>query len=1136
MNEVPPLFHQARSRLPGTAKDRRFQGLFGRRPAGKAIEVEFGIRVSTPTDLIRRALQVLAAASTLGLGPTAAGPLTTYGAPPVVSNVRVQQRPDSKLVDVTYDVHAAEGYTLRVDLLVSEDGGALFRVPVAQCTGDWGADVAPGTNRHIAWNAGEDWDAHFTTQAVFRVVATDAEARTNAYLVIDLSGGASADEYPTLGWTGTPRQLVSRFPVKTTNLALVRLPGGTFEMGSPTNEPGRYADETRRAVSLTRDVDVGVFEVTREQWYRVMGTGAVTDATRPVEDVDWAVLRGGQWPGGDRAPATNSFIGRLRERTGLDVDLPTEAQWEYACRAGGGGPLNSADALTPWNLSRLGRVSANATPNGAAAPVGACAPNAWGVYDAHGNVAEWCLDRYTPTPASLPSSDPEGAVSGGARVWRGGSRFDIPRDCRAAARHYALSNSPALGRGCRLVVNHQEALLPPAVCSPHTASADSASTTVDTMPGVTVTASHTWGGGDARRVYIKDCGGSAGGGWSLLDVQGDMCVIASASDPFTMQVASLSDDGTNGPAAGFANDQERAWRIVTCSGVLQPFDPSAIRIDTTHFAHDLGEGGFVVSATNDGLDLLFSTNLPAQSQGTLIGVNFSSAGDGVMGEDDVAGVISQSHWNDAAIPDTVGQTATIQAGYVVDDTGAVVPGASVSWEVGESTGVPAGELEGGPPFSTADHRLMENWLTTSSSNEAGGIRVAIRGVPYPHYDLILYCDRRNDINEQQTALAVREGTNFAGTVLGTHVVVDPLQVHFGGVFAESATSGATGNYVVVRALAASNLTVSAYGTAATPRAQLNAIQLRERSPDPETPGAPKAHWALDETTGQVVRDYGPDELHGTRGTTSVGDLEDPEIGQPGTLGYAYAFSETDRDRVTLSQHISRFASDTSGAVSLWFRTASTLRQPLLDFGETTTSDRLLLELPSSRKLRFLIRDNGINTVDLTTSEDYADGNWHHVVVSQTAATNGTEVVFVVDGRVPALGTAVRAGDWFAAINAPNIFTLGFERRTKYTYALEGALDDVAVWDEPMSTGEAIALYNLGHHPELAYNALEASRLFGLHAAQLDVVVVRDRSWTRFSDTLGSPGALQQFGRHFTLWLTETSGVRTTPPGTVLIVR
>lgn len=1063
----------------------------------------------------------------LAIGLVATGALQASGTAPVVSNVHAQQRPDSKLVDVTYDVLDAEGDALRVDLLFSADGGELFGVPTSQCTGDWGTDVTPGANRQIVWNAGEEWDAQYSTQAVFRVVATDADSRTNAYLIVDLSGGPSTNAYPTLSWTGTPRQLVAQFPVKTTHLAFVRLPSATFEMGSPADEQGRDADEARHTVSLTRDLDVGVFEVTQEQWYHVMGTatGSVTDGTHPVGGVDWDFVRGGQWPGGDRAPATNSFIGCLRQRTGLDIDLPTEAQWEYACRAGEGGPLNSGAPLTPSDLSRIGRVSINATPNGTAAPVGTFAPNAWGLYDAHGNVAEWCLDRYTPTPTNLPSSDPEGAASGESRVLRGGSRSDVPRDYRAAARHYALPDSDAPGQGCRLVANHPDAQLSPASPSPHTASTDSSPNVIDTVPGVTVTTSHAWAGGDSRRVYIQDCTDIAGKGWSLLEVQGDLTVGASPSDPFTVQLVSLSHDGTNGPATGFTNDRQQAWQIVSCSGGLQGFETSAIRIDATTFANDLGTGGFLVSATNGGLDLVFITDLPAPPQGTAIGVNFSSVGDGVLAVEDVAGIVPQGYWNDAPVPATVGQATTLGAGEVLDEAGGMVPGAWVSWEVGE-TSTPFGELEGGPPFATPDYCLMENWLTTSSSGEANGIHVGIGGVPYARYDLILYCDRRNTTIEQETAFVVREGTNFAGTVLGTHVVIDPLGTQFSGTFLESSVSGAAGNYVVFRGLSASDLTVTAYGTASTPRAQLNAVQIRERSPELETPRTPKAFWALDESSGQIVYDQGPDARNGLLGTTGAVDLEDPAIAQPGPLGHAYAFSQIDGDRVTLSHHIVHFDSDASGAVSLWFRTGSGLRQPLLAFGESNTTDRLLLELLGD-KLRFLIRDNSQNTVDLITAEDFTDGSWHHVVVSQ-AATNGGQLVFVVDGSTPGLSTAVHSVDWFSSINAPDIFTLGYERRFSYTYALEGALDDIAIWDEPLSAAEASAIYALGDHPELAYNALEASRLLALHASQLDAVVLHGRVWTRFANTPGSPGVLEASDHRVALWITDSSGVRTVP--------
>jgi len=384
-----------------------------------------------------------------------AGQVKRASAVPVVSNVRAMQRPAGKVVDVFYDLHDADGDMARVDLMMSDNGGQTFRVLETGCTGDWGTDVPPGVDRHIEWDAGVDWDAHCTTQAVFRVVADDAESHTNAYILIDLSPGAQASHYPVQSWTGTPRRLNQTFPVGTTMLALVRLSAGSVQMGSPVDEEGRYGDEDERAVQLSRGFSVGVFEVTQEQWFRVMGTeaGACAAATNPVESVDWDSVRGGYWPENDRAAATSSFVGRLRQRAGLDVDLPTEAQWEYACRAGQSGPLNSGAPLRTWNLARIGRFSGNWPSGNAPTHVGGYAPNAWGLYDMHGNVAEWCLDRHTPTPTDLPATDPVGPESGNARLLRGGSRLDIGRDCRSAVRKYALPHGRSSGWGFRIVIN-----------------------------------------------------------------------------------------------------------------------------------------------------------------------------------------------------------------------------------------------------------------------------------------------------------------------------------------------------------------------------------------------------------------------------------------------------------------------------------------------------------------------------------------------------------------------------------------------------------------------------------------------------------------------------------------------------------
>jgi len=278
------------------------------------------------------------------------------------------------------------------------------------------------------------------------------------YLVIDLSGGPEATRYPVSyldavpdgGWTDE---------YKTTKLVMRRIPAGTFTMGSPEGELGRWDDrEGQRQVTLTKDYYMGVFQVTQRQWELVMGNkpshfnNATYFATRPVERVSYNMIRGAN--AGSRWPADNgvdaiSFMGRLRARTGLDFDLPTEAQWEYACRAGTTTALNSgkntttADLLTPCpHVAEVGRYSQNhpggysnssgVSTDGGTAKVGSYTPNAWGLYDMHGNVWEWCLDWYTATPPG--TTNPVGAASGSYRVGRGGCWGSLAGYCRSACR------------------------------------------------------------------------------------------------------------------------------------------------------------------------------------------------------------------------------------------------------------------------------------------------------------------------------------------------------------------------------------------------------------------------------------------------------------------------------------------------------------------------------------------------------------------------------------------------------------------------------------------------------------------------------------------------------------------------------
>lgn len=292
-----------------------------------------------------------------------------------------------------------------------------------------------------------------------------AADRPSAYLVVDLSGGPEAetwlvsylDAVPDGGWTDE---------YKTTKLVLRRIPAGTFTMGSPADELGREpwdpGSETQRQVTLTKDFYIGVFEVTQRQWYQVMGVwpssfnNASYRETRPLEMVSYYDIRENpasgaispNWPQSDQVH-TNSFMGKLRAKTGLATfDLPTEAQWEYACRAGTTSALNSGNNLTNAtncpNMSDVGRYyynhpggyssNSDVSTDGGTAKVGSYLPNGWGLYDMHGNVSEWCLDWYeNPSTGAL---DPPGAGSGSFRVRRGGCWFFGAEYCRSANRYY----------------------------------------------------------------------------------------------------------------------------------------------------------------------------------------------------------------------------------------------------------------------------------------------------------------------------------------------------------------------------------------------------------------------------------------------------------------------------------------------------------------------------------------------------------------------------------------------------------------------------------------------------------------------------------------------------------------------------
>ncbi len=340
--------------------------------------------------------------------------------PPVVSNVQAQQREGTALVDITYDVEDEDGDTLTIRVYVSNDGGKTYKFRAVSCTGDVGPGVLPGTGKHIVWDAGKDVGEVYWEQCRIKVVANDNK-------IMSIMG-----------------------------IDFVFVPGGEFKMGDLWGD----GDSDERPAHLVRvgDFWMSKYEITVGQFRKfVDDTGYKTTAEKRGESNSW--LNPG-FEQDDTHPVVRvswydavAFCNWLSRQAGLEevydeetweadfskvgYRLPTEAEWEYAARAGG------KEIKYPWGNEdpyHDGRYWMNYSGSDDGyrytSPVGSFPPNALGLYDMAGNVWEWCNDWYSGSYyAQSPVDNPTGPSSGSSKVLRGGSWFVGPWYCRTANRN-----------------------------------------------------------------------------------------------------------------------------------------------------------------------------------------------------------------------------------------------------------------------------------------------------------------------------------------------------------------------------------------------------------------------------------------------------------------------------------------------------------------------------------------------------------------------------------------------------------------------------------------------------------------------------------------------------------------------------
>lgn len=364
-------------------------------------------------------------------------------ATPTITSVTAQQRyPWNGKMDVSYKVTGdIAGYALTNGVITSlkvtaKDNVTGKSYTATKLSGD--RALTAGTHSFVWDMVAEGLNFKSTNVSV----SVACEATDALYCVIDLSAGANATRYPVSYLAAAPSGGFTNDTYRTTKLVLRRCNAGSFLMQGaiPT--------------TLTKPFYMGVFEVTVKQYSLVMGTNPSSggyggsNVLHPVQNVSYDMIRGNTngklWPSSASVDGS-SFLGTLQARTKLAFDLPTEAQWEYAYRAGTTTKFywgDSFDGAYAWHTRNV---------NSTTQTVGTRKPNAWGLYDMAGSVWEWCLDWYDTLELDA-CTDPKGPASGTKRVYRSGAwnKNDGGECCSASYRTYDYPSFKLYSLGFRL--------------------------------------------------------------------------------------------------------------------------------------------------------------------------------------------------------------------------------------------------------------------------------------------------------------------------------------------------------------------------------------------------------------------------------------------------------------------------------------------------------------------------------------------------------------------------------------------------------------------------------------------------------------------------------------------------------------